>query len=460
LTGPARRTLIRGGHVLTMDPTGTVHAPGDVLIENDRIAFVGPAGSVETGRAGDVIDAGGCAVLPGLVNAHTHLCMVFGRTAAPERRLLDWLSIEMPIMARLDPDALRTGITLGCLENLKNGNTTIVENSFVARRDDFEPEETVFEAMAAIGIRGIVARAFHARNFDRAHLETRREQDRRVALLAERWHGAASGRLGLSIGPLLPWIVDLEDLRATRRLADRLGLGLHMHVAESPEFNERIAAVFGRPLRNVELLAEGECLGPGTQAVAVADLDDREIDLLAATGTAVVFDPQTRLYWGTGFPAIGRFLDAGLTCGLGTNGPAANCGQDLFETMKYACATAKTAAGDPTALGRHRVLRMATIEGARALGIDGRTGSLEFGKQADVITVDLHRPHLTPATDVPAALVYAARGGDVRDVFVAGRALVRDRIATTVDEAAVLRDAAEAAARVIEPTGQGVVHGA
>jgi len=443
------RTLIRNGHILTMNHAGDEFADGSVLIEDGRIAYVGPSAGVQAIADAEILDAGGCAILPGLINCHTHLCMIFGRTIGVERRLLDWLQLEMPIMARLDDETTRLGATLGCVENLKNGNTTVVENTFIPRRDDFTPENAIFGAMETVGLRGIVARAYHARNFAPEFLETQAQQEAKVKALHEQWHGAAEGRLGLSIGPLLPWIVDIDDLRATRRLADLLDLKIHMHVAESPEFNVKIAETFGRKIRNVELLHEGGCLGPDVQAVAVADLSDREIELLAETGTPVVFDPQTRLFWGTGFPGIKRFTDAGLTAGLGTNGPAANCGQDLFETMKYACATAKTAANDPAALGRHRVLRMATIEGARALGIADRTGSLEVGKDADVITVNLAQPHLTPAIDVPAALVYSAKGGDVRDAIVAGHLRMRDRQVLSVDEAALLQDCNAAASRLV-----------
>ena len=419
---------------------------GAVVIEDGRIGWVGPEADLPPVDGAEVVDAAGCAILPGLVNCHTHLCMIFGRTVAPERRLLEWLGRLMPMMARLDAEGTRTAALLGCVENVRNGNTTVVENTFIPRTSH-GPEDEIFAAMRTVGVRGIVARAFHARRFPPDLLETPDEQERAVEALAARWHGAGDGLYRLSIGPLLPWIVDIDDLRATRRLADRLGLGIHMHVAESPEFNDRIAAAFGRRIRNVHLLREGDCLGPDVQAIACADLDESEIDLLARTRTAVVFDPQTRLYWGTGFPSIRPFLDAGIVAGLGTNGPAANCGQDLFETMKYACATAKTAANDPTALGRHRVLEMATIEGARALGIADRTGSLEPGKDADVIVVDLRKPHLTPAIDVPVALVYAAKGSDVRDAFVRGRVVMRDRHLPGLDEAALLAAADRAAAR-------------
>lgn len=445
-------TLIRGGCVLTMNAARDIIEPGAVLIDGSRIAYVGAADGAPQ-QADTVIDATGRVVMPGLVNCHTHLCMIFGRTIGVERRLLAWLEVEMGLMRAIDDDGLYLAELLGCVENLKNGNTTVVENFFFPRRDGTVPEAIAFRAMRDSGVRGTLARGYHARNYAPDFVEAIDEQDRQVEALRTDWHGAADGRLRLSIGPVLPWVVDMAELKRTRALADRLGVGLHMHVAESPEFNRMIAQHHGRPLRNVELLHEAGLLGADLQAVAVSDISDGEIALLAKSRTAVVFDPQTRLFWGTGFPSIKPFLDAGLTCGLGTNGPAANCGQDLFETMKYACATAKTAANDPTALGRQRVLAMATIEGARALGLDHEIGSLEVGKRADIITIDLAQPHLQPAVDVEAALVYSAHGSDVRDVIVDGRCLMRDRRLLGLDEAQLVRDAAAAAARSMKAAG-------
>lgn len=433
---------------MTMDVAGTVIPDGAVVAEDGRIVFVGHRRSMPDLRCDDVVDATGKVVMPGLVNAHTHLCMIFGRTLGVERNLLTWLRVLMPLMAAMDEEAAYFAELLGCVENLKNGNTTIVENIFCPRADGREPERSAFRAMRDSGIRGTVARAFEAVHFDPAFVETAEEQDRRVRGLCDEWHGAENDRLRLSIGPLLPWVVDEVLFRATRRLADELGLQLHMHVSESPEFNRLIAKYFGRSVRQVELLHEVGCLGPDVQAVAVADVSPREVELLAKTRTSVIFDPPTRLYWGTGFPSIKPFLDAGLTCGLATNGPAANCGQDIFESMKYACATAKTATGDPLALTKDRALAMATREGAQAIGWQ-EIGSLELGKRADVITVDLRQPHLSPLFDLEAALVYSARGSDVRDVAVDGRLLVRDRKVLCVDEAALLEEAAAAARRCL-----------
>jgi len=448
-----KRLVLHGGTILTMDPARRVIEDGVVAIEGPTIAAVGPASARKDLRADSEIDLKGRVLMPGLVNAHSHLCMIFGRTIGVERDLLAWLGLEMPLIRALDEEALYLAELLGCVENLKNGNTTVVENIFTPHRAGFAPEATAFRAMKTSGIRGVVARAYHARNFDADFVETPAEQAERVTALAGEWHGAADGRLGLSIGPLLPWIVSEGELRATAALARALGLKLHMHVAESPEFNRLIERHFGRPLRNVELLHETGCLGRDAQVVAVADVNAREIALLAESGTSVIFDPQTRLFWGTGFPAIAPFLEAGLVCGLGTNGPAANCGQDLFESMKYACATAKTAAGTPDALTRGRALAMATIEGARALGLDRRIGSIEPGKRADLITIDIAQPHLTPAFDLEAALVYSARGADVRDVIVDGAVVMRDRRLTTIDEAGLIEEANRAAARAMRSTG-------
>jgi 5-methylthioadenosine/S-adenosylhomocysteine deaminase len=246
--------------------------------------------------------------------------------------------------------------------------------------------------------------------------------------------------------------MDENGFRETLRIARENGLSLHMHVSESPEFNRLIARHFGREIRQVELLEEVGCLGPDVQAVACSDVSAREIELLAASGTAVLFDSPTRLFWGTGFPPIRDFLTAGVICGVATNGAAANCGQDLFESMKYSCATAKTAANDPRALTAARALRMATTEGARAIG-QSEIGSIEVGKRADLITVDTRQPHLAPLLDPIKALVYSARGGDVRDAVIDGRVVMRDRKVLTVDEDALLDEAEQAARRCAARAG-------
>lgn len=448
-----RRTLVRGGTVLTMNPARETFVDGTVLVEDGRIAWVGPRAQLPPGPVDETLEATGRVVMPGLVNCHTHLCMIFGRTLGTERDLLSWLDLEVPLIRALDDEALYLAELLGCVENLKNGTTTLVDNIFTPHPPHTLPEVAALRAMEASGARAILARGFHGRNFMADFLETAEEQAARVEALVKEWHGAAGGRLRISVGPLLPWVMSEDLYRATRRLVETFGLGLHMHVAETSDFNRLIARHFGRPIRNVELLHEVGCLGPDVQAVGVTDLTQREIELLAETGTAVVFDPPTRLFWGSGYPALVPFLDAGLVCGLATNGPAANCGQDIFESMKYACATAKTAAANPKALTRDRALAMGTIEGARAIGLGGAIGSLEAGKRADLITVDFRQPHLTPAFDVEAALVYSARGADVRDVMVDGRLVMRERALLTVDEPALLAEVRAAARRCARGAG-------
>lgn len=447
------RIAIEHGLVLTMDGAGRIIEDGRIVVEGRDIVSVGRCTADPVPGCDQIIDATGRIVLPGLVNSHTHLCMVFGRTIGPERRLLEWLDLLMPMMAAMDQEALYVAELLGCLENIKNGNTSLVENIFMPPgASNSDVEDAAFRALRDSGIRGTVARATEARHFDPRFCETTDQQAERVTRLVERWNGSEGGRLRLSIGPLLPWVLDEEGFRQTRRIANEHGLSLHMHVAESPEFNLMIARHFGREIRQVELLDEVGCLGPDVQAVACSDVSPREIELLASSGTAVLFDPQTRLFWGTGFPPIGNFLAAGLTCGVATNGAAANCGQDLFESMKYACATAKTAANDPRALTAARALRMATTEGARAIGRT-ETGSIEIGKRADLITVEARQPHLAPLFDPEKALVYSARGADVRDSVIDGRIVMRDRKVLTIDEEALIAEADEVARRCASRAG-------
>jgi 5-methylthioadenosine/S-adenosylhomocysteine deaminase len=443
------RIAIEHGLVLTMDHAGRVVEDGRIVVEGRDIVAVERCSDDPVRDCDLVIDATDRVVLPGLVNAHTHLCMVFGRTIGPERRLLEWLDLLMPMMAAMDEEALYVAELLGCVENIKNGNTSLVENIFMPPGVSADIEDAAFRALRDSGIRGTVARATQMRHFDPRFCETAEEQSERVQRLAGRWHGSEAGRLRLSIGPLLPWVVDERGFRETRRLARDNGLSLHMHVAESPEFNQMIARHFGRDIRQVELLEEVGCLGPDVQAVACSDVSAREIELLAASGTAVLFDPPTRLFWGTGFPPIRDFLTAGVTCGVATNGAAANCGQDVFESMKYACATAKTAANDPRALTAAGSVKHA---GSRAIGRP-ETGSIEVGKRADLITVDVKQPHLTPLLDPEKALVYSARGGDVRDAVIDGRPVMRDRKVLTVDENALLVEAEQVARRCAARAG-------
>ncbi len=431
------RIRIEAAQVITMNDRGDVIEDGCVVIEGELIAYVGPRRGAPA--ADQVIEARGRVLMPGLINAHTHLCMIFGRTLGTSVDLLQWLSLQMPVMRALGEQGMYWAQMLGALENLKNGNTTLVENIFAPCRAGADASNAAFRAFRDIGIRATVARAHQTRNFSLDFLETGDQFAEALARLAADWHGSQGGRLQLSMGPLLPWSMTEDSLRRTRAEADRLGLSIHMHVAESAEFNDQIATHFGRPIRQVELLHETGCLGPDVQAVAVADLSDREVELLAETNTSVIFDPQTRLFWGTGYPSVKRFQDAGLVSGLATNGPCSNCGQDLFESMKYACATTKTVEKSPVSLSAYGALRMATIDGARAIGRASEVGSLEVGKQADAITIEMRQPHLTPAHDLFGALVFSARGSDVRDVFVGGRRLLADRQLVHLDEQEVLR---------------------
>ena len=228
------RIAIEHGLVLTMDRENRVIDDGRVVVEGRDIVAVDQSDGVPLSDCDFVIDAAGKIVLPGLVNAHTHLCMVYGRTIGPERRLLEWLELLMPMMAAMDDEALYVAELLGCVENIKNGNTSLVENIFMPPHATSDPEDAAFRALRDSGIRGTVARATETRLFDPRFCETAAEQARRVERLAASWHGSEGGRLRLSIGPLLPWVVDEDGFRETRRIARENGLS-------SPHARGRVA---------------------------------------------------------------------------------------------------------------------------------------------------------------------------------------------------------------------------
>ena len=238
----------------------------------------------------------------------------------------------------------------------------------------------------------------------------------------------------------------------TRRLAAELGVRIHMHTAETAGFADLIEKAHGHR-SNVRVYREGGCLGPDVQLLGCAWLAPDEIDVIGTTGTAVLLDPTAAMFIGAGMPPLLGLLAAGVPTGLATNGPAANGGQDMFESMKNVAGLAKLAAQDGRAFSQQRALDLATIEGARALGLDGTIGSLEPGKRADLAIVDLESPFVAPALDVVTALVSACKGRDVRDVMIDGRIVVRDGRLQTADEATIARCAGAMARRCAERAG-------
>jgi 5-methylthioadenosine/S-adenosylhomocysteine deaminase len=419
-------TVLVADQVLTLDAKGTIHTPGAVTIEGATIRAVGPPPSTP---AGEVVDLRGCVLLPGLVNTHTHTPMWVFRGLTEDVPRGEWLTGRLlPLERRLGPDELRCGALAGCLELIENGVTTIA--------DRYGHMDAVATAVETSGLRAVVGHSL----FDRS---AEADLARSEALVERFGTDPARSRVWAGLAPHATDSCGPDLLRRVRRLADRTGARVFIHLAQS---EEEVATVAAREATGCAgyLDALG-LLGPEVVVAHATYLSDAEADLVGARRTAVAHCPSSNAKLEGRVAPIARMRRAGAVVGLGTDAACCNNGMDLFDEMKIAGLLNKVATDDPAALPALDILRAATSEAARALGIDHLVGTLEPGKRADVIAVRTRGAHLRPWHDPVANLVYAARGSDVTAVFVDGRPLLRERRLVELDAERILADATQAA---------------
>ncbi len=425
--------------LIPMDPPGVVIRDGYVAVEGGRIVSVGRRSSMPPISAEEVVDGRGRVALPGLVNAHTHVAMTLLRGLAPDRPLDEWLREVWRAEAEMGPDEVLAGARLGIMEMLLSGTTTFSDMYF--------HEESVAEAALESGIRAVLSYGMiDAPGWERDPDKTDRELREAIRFMEE-WHMAAGGRIRAAVGPHAPYTCSEHLLRASADLARSRGLRLHIHLSETRrEVEEVVERVGRRPPSYLDSLG---FLGPNVMAAHGVWLDREEISLLASRGVSVVHCPASNLKLASGIAPVAEMLREGVNVALGTDGPASNDSLDMFREMRLAALLQRGARLDSRALTSWDALRMATVNGARALGLDGEIGTLETGKRADVILVDLRRPHLSTHSDLASALVFSATGSDVDTVIVDGRVVVRAGRVTTMDESQVVEGASEAASKLI-----------
>jgi len=265
--------------------------------------------------------------------------------------------------------------------------------------------------------------------------------------IAKEYYGYADGRITTQIGPHTAYTCSLNLLRKVREAASSLKVGVHIHLAESEGASRLIKERYGTG--EVELLGSAGFLGPDVLAAHCTHLSERDIELLAEHHVKVAYNPVANMKLALGIARVKEFFDAGMTVGLGTDGPASNNSLDMFETIKFAALSQKMFYVDPRVLPSLKVLEMATTDGARALGIGNSVGSLEVGKRADLILLDVNKPHLTPMHNPYASLVYSARGSDVDTTMVDGRILMENREVKTLDEGEVIERGRRTALEII-----------
>ncbi len=405
-----------------MSETGIVE-DGIVGVRGGRIAEVGPRTAGDRLPAAvETVDAGGGILMPGLVNTHTHLPMALFRGLADDLPLRTWLNEHIfPAEARhVDPESVRLGAMLACAELLLSGTTTCCDGYFL--------EAFVAEAAAEAGIRAVLGQGII--DFPAPGAP---DPARNVSIAEDfvgKWVGVHD-RIRPSVFCHAPYTCSKKTLISAKDAARRHGVLFQIHAAETRSEVEQMRDEHG--LSPVAYLDRLGILDEDTLVVHGVWVDEDDIRVLAKRGCPVSHNPQSNMKLASGIAPVPKMLDAGICVGLGTDGCASNNDLDLFSEMDTAAKLHKVSTLDPTVLNADQVLKMATIEGAKALGLADEIGSLAIGKRADLVVVDTNSPHLIPLYRAVSHLVYAARGSDVKDVMVDGRFAVRDRRLLTVD---------------------------
>ena len=434
--------LIKGGTVLTMDANNSI-VRADLLIRDRRIAEIGE----NISGADEVIDARGCAVLPGFVQTHIHLCQTLFRGAADDLALIDWLKKRVwPMEAAHTAESVRASAQLGVAELIKGGTTCALTMETVRHTEE------VLRVVQESGFRATVGKCMMDRGDDvpRELYEETHESIKESIALIEEWNGRSDGRIRCCFAPRFAISCTRELLAEVSSLAREHGVMIHTHAAENTSECEMVERDTG--MRNVAYL---DSLGISGEHVVLAHcihLDEQEMATLARTRTNVAHCPSSNLKLGSGVARVTEMLERGVRVSLGADGAACSNRLDMFTEMRTAALLQKALHG-PEVLPAARALRMATADGARALGIENEIGSLETGKRADVIVVDLTQTHSIPQHDLVSSLVYSAQASDVRTTIIDGRILLRDGELLTLNEADVIAGANREASALAKRAG-------
>ena len=423
--------------LLPIVPARTVLTDHCVVVHDGRIVALGPTRSIgERYRSDDHRRLGGQLLMPGLVNAHGHAAMVLLRGLAEDLPFDAWLRDRVwPIEGRsVSPEFVADGVALAMLEMLKSGTTCFSDMYFF-------PEVSARLACDA-GMRAQVT--FPLIRFPNAWSSSAADGFHKGLALHDEYRDDPLIRIGF--GPHSPYVLDRDDLLKTLTLADEIDAPIHMHLHETAEEVANARKEHGSS--HIEMLADIGMLVPRLQAIHLTQVDDAELELLAEGGVHAVHCPQSNLKLGSGLADIERLRNRGVSVGLGTDGAAANNSLDLFVEARVAALLAKTVTRDPSALDAFAALELITLGGARVLGLDTTIGSVEVGKSADLVSIDLTHSGALPVHRPESTLLYTASGSHVRNAWVAGRPLLVDGRPTTLDETDVHTRAAAWTARL------------
>jgi 5-methylthioadenosine/S-adenosylhomocysteine deaminase len=426
--------IIKNGTILTLDSKNSIFENGFLCIRGDSISQIG-AGDPTWFNAEKIIDARGGLILPGLVNGHTHAAMSLFRGLADDLPLMEWLNHYIfPVECKMDAEFVYTGTRLALAEMIMSGTTTFC--------DMYLFEDQVARAAREAGVRCLVGEVLY--DFPSPNYGPVEKGLEYTESLIQKWQ--KDPLVSIAVEPHSLFTCSPELLIASNELALKYKVPLIIHVAETLTELSEIKKKYGKtPVNHLDSLG---LLGPHLIADHCVHLENADIKTMARHGVSVVHNPESNMKLASGIAPIPQMLSQGLTVGLGTDGCASNNNLDLFSEMDTAAKLHKVNTLDPTIMDALTVLKMATIHGAKALGLQNVTGALEVGKKADVIVIDTHKPHLTPMYNAISHLVYAARGNDVSHSVINGQPVMEDRKLLTLDIDEIITQAREISIRV------------
>ncbi|MBW2574196.1 MAG: amidohydrolase [Deltaproteobacteria bacterium] len=415
--------VIHNGLIITVNSDFDIIENGVVCIKEEKLDRIEARAEDEPlPEAEKIIDANGGIIVPGLVNTHTHLPMTLFRGLADDLPLALWLNeyIFPAEKKHINSESVKLGTLLACAEMILSGTTTCCDGYFF--------EDDVASAVSKSGIRGVLGQGVI--DFPAPGVPDPSDNIKNAIAFIEKWDGVSSLIIP-SVFCHSPYTCSEETLKKAKAASDSKGLLLQIHAAETKSEYVRIQTE--QHTTPVKYLDRIGILDENTLIVHGIWLDDDDIDIIAKRRSKVSHNPQSNMKLASGIAPVPSLLNAGVTVGLGTDGCASNNDLDLFLEMDTAAKLHKVNLLDPTVMDARTVLKMATIDGAKAIGLDKDIGSLEPGKQADVIIIDTEKPHLVPMYDPVSHIIYTVHGSDVRDVMVAGRILLRNKNLLTID---------------------------
>lgn len=410
------RILIKNGYVVSMVSD---IKKSDVLIEDGRIKKIG----VINEEADKVIDATDKVVMPGLINAHTHVAMSLFRGYSDELELMEWLSQMWKVEDNMKKEDVYYASMISGIEMIKSGTTTFNDHYFF--------EEQTAKMAEELGMRAILSRCIIGEG-EGSTLRIREAEE-----LYNEWHNKCDGRIKVCVGIHAPYTCPPDTIKRSLELADRLGSPVHIHYLETKDEVDKVFNTYETTvtdyLKNLNVFNYHVILAHGVH------VNDKDIEVLRNISGGIVHNPISNMKLGSGFSPVKVLKNNGVSVALGTDGQGSTNTLDMFEEIKLAAYLQKGMFGSATAMSAKEVLEMATIEGARVLGIDSEVGSIEVGKKADIILIDLNKPHLVPRHDIYSLLAYSVNGADVETSIIDGKIVMENRVILNVNENEIMQ---------------------